>query len=320
MSIDSTLESGVSGPIRIAGRQFEHGLHVYAYSKVFIRLGGKYERFEASLGIDDWVGKIGAVRFIVTDERGAARLDLWPLVSRDFPTGQAQREMRWAQEDEILDKDWTANDFQELARRYAQACRRVPPLATQAAAAAALASDAAGLERVRDLYHQSRRIDEAVGRARTLDFTALRLAIADLRDTFGARYSPGEKGLRQLDEVQQALAALLPRLPSDDLAAYQRVADLVARFDVLQRDALVDANPLLDFDRLLLVERTPHGHPRWPTDTGYGMGEYIGLPRQSSKCNPGIDEPFDWDNSISVLSPVRPEGKLATLYQPEGGG
>ena len=37
-SIDSTLESGVSGPLKIAGRQFEHGLHVYAYSKVRVCL------------------------------------------------------------------------------------------------------------------------------------------------------------------------------------------------------------------------------------------------------------------------------------------
>ena len=127
-SIDSTLESGVSGPIKIAGRQFEHGLHVYAYSKLRVALGGKYERFEASIGIDEWVGKIGAVRFIVTDERGAARLDLWPLVSRDFPTGQPQREIRWEQQDGILDQDWTADDWQELASRYAQACRHLTPL------------------------------------------------------------------------------------------------------------------------------------------------------------------------------------------------
>ena len=123
------LESGVSGPLKIAGRQFDHGVQVYAYSKVRVRLGGQYERFEASIGIDDWVGKIGAVRFIVTDERGAARLDLWPLVSRDFPTGQPQREMRWEQQDGIWDEDWTADDWRELATRYARACHRVPPLA-----------------------------------------------------------------------------------------------------------------------------------------------------------------------------------------------
>jgi hypothetical protein len=48
------------------------------------------------------------------------------------------------------------------------------------------------------------------------------------------------------------------------------------------------------------------------------MGEYLGLPRQSSKCAPGIEEPENWDNEIAVLQPVRPEGRLTTLYKPDG--
>ena len=262
------------------------------------------------------MGKIGAVRFIVTDEHGAARLDLWPLVSRDFPTGQPQREMRWEQQDGILDQDWTADDWQELASRYAQACRHLPPL--DRTALASHVSDAAGLDRVRREYYQSRSFDEAAVRAATLDFTALRLAITDLRDTFGTKYPQGQVYLERLDQLERALADALPRLPDGTWADYRHVAALVEGFDSLQQQALVEFNPLLKFDRLLLIERTPHGHPRWPTDTGYGMGEYLGLPRQSSKCIPGIEQPFDWDNSIAVLSPVRPDGKLTTLYRPEG--
>ena len=315
-SIDETLESGVSGPMEMSGRRFEHGLHVYAYSKVRVRLGGEYERFEASIGIDDWVGRIGAVRFIVTDERGAARLDLWPLVSRDFPTGQAQREMRWEQQDGILDQDWTAGDWRELARRYAHACRHLSP-ADQTTLASDV-SDAAGLERVRQVYCESRRTDETAARAARLDWTALRLAVTDLRDTFGAQYPQGPAYLDRLDELQQAVADALPRLPAGSPADVRRVAELVQAFDTLQQQALVESHPLLQFDRLLLIERTPQGHPREPTDTGYGMGEYLGLPRQSSKCIPGIEQPMAWDNSIAVLSPVRPDGRLTPLYQPAG--
>lgn len=65
--IDCNLESGVSGPLSIAGQGFEHGVHVYAPSKIRIPLGKKYVRLEASIGIDDWVGPHGAVRFHVTD-------------------------------------------------------------------------------------------------------------------------------------------------------------------------------------------------------------------------------------------------------------
>ena len=89
--------------------------------------------------------------------------------------------------------------------------------------------------------------------------------------------------------------------------AVEQVESLVAEFEQLQREALL-ANPLLDFDKLLLMRRVPHGDPRRPHGTGYGVGEYIGLPRQSSKCNPNIDQPFDWDNEIAVLSPVTGRG------------
>ena len=147
-------------------------------------------------------------------------------------------------------------------------------------------SDAGGLSRSGSCTLRSRRIDEAVPRARTLDVTALRLAMTDLRDTYGSRYGRGAIPACGTGRNRRRLVAELPRLPSDDLAAYERVAELVADFDALQREALL-ANPLLDFDRLLLIRRQPHGDPRRPNDTGYGMGEYLGLPRQSSKCNSG---------------------------------
>ena len=43
---------------------------------------------------------------------------------------------------------------------------------------------------------------------------------------------------------------------------------------------------------------------------GYGVAEYLGYPRQSSKCNPGIEQPLNWENDICVLSPVAPDGEL----------
>ena len=71
--IDCNMKSGVSGPLAIAGRAFKHGLHVYAQSKVRVPLKGKYHRFEAWIGVDDWVESHGSVRFHVTDAGGARR-------------------------------------------------------------------------------------------------------------------------------------------------------------------------------------------------------------------------------------------------------
>ncbi len=321
MSIDSNLHSGVSGPLKIAGRQFERGIHAYpnGISKITIPLDKAYAKFEAFIGIDDWVGKRGAVRFIVAGPEGAARVDLWESLSLEFADARSRCEMKWERQDRTLEDDWT--DFRQLALRYAEASRRVPPLAVEAAKLAADVKDAPGLEAVRKLYIRSRELDAALIDAHAADFTALRLAVEDLGHAFPERYSGAAAYLKRvgdLDRLRQDLSSAFRRPDAPPvLADYERIEKLVADFRTLQREALL-ANPLLDFEQLLLIRRTPHGDPRMPHGTGYSLGEYIGLPRQTSKHNPDIDEHFNWDNEIAVLSPVRPEGRLTTLYKPDG--
>lgn len=107
---------------------------------------------------------------------------------------------------------------------------------------------------------------------------ALSLAINDLCDTFKERYPRGP-------EFRQRLAALR------DSAELRQL-----------RDEALLANPLLDFDRLLLVKRSANK---------------LGLPA-NYQGNSSLD-PDGYTNEIAVLSPVRPDGKLTCLYRPEGG-
>jgi formylglycine-generating enzyme required for sulfatase activity len=121
--------------------------------------------------------------------------------------------------------------------------------------------------------------------------TALRLAIDDLAKTFPERYTRGAEFRQKLDAVTNEVA-----------------------FAVLQREALL-ANPLLDFDKLLLVRRGV-AHPK-TTDA-----------KAKKKARGQLGLPANWqgnsslpkrgfDDEIAVLSPVRPDGKLTTVYQPE---
>ena len=73
-----------------------------------------------------------------------------------------------------------------------------------------------------------------------------------------------------------------------------RVGD---EFEALRTEALL-ANPLLDFDKLLLIKRRGN----------------LALP-QNWQGNCVMRGGFD--NEIAVLSPVRPGGELTTLYRPE---
>jgi formylglycine-generating enzyme required for sulfatase activity len=132
---------------------------------------------------------------------------------------------------------------------------------------------------------------------------ALRLAIEDLTATFGAKYPKGPEYLKQLDALEQRFKTLQE---ADAKAAgdpQERLAKVQEALQALRREALL-ANPLLDFDKLLLVKRG-------------AKSPSLGMPYnwQSNSSLPQTG----FDDEIAVLSPVRPEGQLATLYRPEGG-
>lgn len=124
-----------------------------------------------------------------------------------------------------------------------------------------------------------------------VNIVSLRLAITDLIETFGQRYPKGPELLRKLTELEAA----------ESISKPQALSDIAASLKKLQAEAL-PANPLLDFDRLLLLKRK--------------RGQ-LGLP-VNHKCNSGIER-TGYDNEIAVLSPVRPAGALQTLFRPSDG-
>ena len=111
---------------------------------------------------------------------------------------------------------------------------------------------------------------------------SLRLAIEDLIATFGAKYPKGAEFLKRLEALEPT--------PSGGKE----------EFETLLRDALL-ANPLLDFDKILFVQRS-----------GSGDGLPANWQGNSSLKKTG------YDNQIAVLSPLR-DGQIKTLYKPENG-
>jgi len=107
---------------------------------------------------------------------------------------------------------------------------------------------------------------------------SLRLAIDDLIASFGASYPNGKDYLARLDALTET--------DTDGL-------------ETLRREALL-ANPLLDFDKVLLVRRKgSNGMPaNWQGNSSVGKTGY--------------------DNEIAVLEGLD-DGQLKTVYKPEGG-
>ncbi len=313
---DLTLKSGLYQKLRMNGQTFDRGLNVQADSAIRVPLDGSFVRFEAVIGLDDWAGTNGSVRFSVLGARRGAIKALWSPLLRDFGTGPERRQMTWERADRIFEFDGRPGDWTALAQRYAQASARVPALARQAAQLAAQIRDRAGVEIIRETcYLRSRSLDDVLARARGFDFDAARSAVADLGASFPGKYPP--RHWTRLDELQKSLTAALNGFQTDKLEDWTALASAMAELESWRREALL-ANPLLDFERLLVLKRVPLGGARRTSWEGFGYGEYLGIPRQSSWNYGTMANVNKWTNEVAVLSPVQPEGRLTTLFQPSG--
>jgi len=116
----------------------------------------------------------------------------------------------------------------------------------------------------------------------------LRRAIRDLVASHGRKYPKGSEYLKRLDAIAK------------QLTAGRKTPELMKQFEALRAEALL-ANPLLNFDKLLFVRRSRRN-----------MGLVNNWLGNSSLRGTGFD------NDISILSPVSPEGKVTTLFKPKG--
>jgi formylglycine-generating enzyme required for sulfatase activity len=154
-------------------------------------------------------------------------------------------------------------------------------------------------ERAR-LAERQARVRAQVEAIRRVDPEAVRLAIDDLESSFPGRYD-GPKHWRALAEFVRVRQALAPALETGELPGSAPPAEaLLAGV----RAALL-ANPLLDFDRLLVVRRRP------ADSTGFVPANYL--------SHASIVNRTGWDNEIAVLSGLRGRPRWQTLYRPEGG-
>ncbi len=123
---------------------------------------------------------------------------------------------------------------------------------------------------------------------------ALQRAIEDLAHTFPEQYPRGGEFLEQL----HALKAEHAGTPA--ASGPEAFAPLVQRFEALQREALL-ANPLLDFDRLLVIRR---------------RDDRLGLPTNYTS-NSDLP-PTGYENTLLSLGLPGRADAIETVFTPEG--
>jgi formylglycine-generating enzyme required for sulfatase activity len=171
--------------------------------------------------------------------------------------------------------------------------------------------------------------DAAMRYLRAFNTTALQLAITDLSENYPDRYPKGNVYLARLNELDSE--RLLALSAGNDVSG-TRLQQLAGNLKQLKTDALL-ANPLLDVEQLLVVKRraapakwNPNKRQKSAVDIkGGGFntvqfdpidGKELGLPVNHNSL--WSLPPDQYDNEIAVLKPVRPNGKLTTLYKPDG--
>ena len=249
------------------------------------------------------------------DQRGLYQERLWRLLRRDFGDPQSLRRMAWEQKDKIWPSDGPPR-IDALAANYARAIGG--GLDAQGKQIVAGVKTAGDLEPIRAIYYRAREIDEVLARWNDADLASLRRAVEDLAATFGSGYPRGLEFLGRLSAVEQQLAAARPAGQALDR---EKLSAAIEQFNTLRTEALL-ANPLLDFDRLLVVRRKDvrDMRPR-PSVVGEAanfvgndvVGFLNGLPINFQ--GNGYLRLVPMDNEIALLS-LR-GGQMATLVRPE---
>lgn len=128
-----------------------------------------------------------------------------------------------------------------------------------------------------------------------INLPALRLMIHDLSKTFGSRYPNGAKYLAKIDDLAPRLQDIIKGVGNGDAEAIEQAQDLISTV----RKAHLE-NPLIDFDRLLVVRRS--------------TSSPLGLP-QNWQDNSSISK-TGYDTEIAALSIKT--GALSTIFKPDG--
>lgn len=211
---------------------------------------------------------------------GKGRLDLpgarpvdaseavWQLLERDFTDADSKQQMQWVRSDRIWQYTWQADDWRDLAARYAEAVSAPRIFADRARQLADKAENAADLGDILTLYFNSKRY------ARLEEILA-RSSPARLRKILHEEFAADSP---QLPVFAARLAAV-----EEQVEAWQtqfidpvRLEQFAADLQDLQRDILCASDPFSTFDKIIFVKRYTYQSSHYYTDFIDGCEKFGG--------------------------------------------
>ncbi len=268
---------------------------------------------------DNWQQTMLAVRSNYSSalKKGAVE-QVWKQVQKDFPFMSAR--MLWDTGEKDVIKWLEATDSVEIEKRMIghlidelDDLGRVISLEyTKLVEKNTYSSDPKWF----DLYVKGCAIRSANINLDKVNIEALKLAVNDLSEKFGNKYPDSDSFLQQAEVFERQKQQVLKKLKSATEQAIKKANKFAEQLIAFQQKALL-ANPLLDFNELILIKRKPSENPYLFSTSEKSIGRHLGLPQQSSWQLHTMDNIFDWDNEICILSPIAPGGRLKTVYAPD---
>lgn len=222
---------------------------------------------------------------------------IWQQLQADFPRSIPVMDMEIS--DRIWDPGW--HGIKGLAERYGNRCQAAGKGEAKTLAAKAVTPQ--DLNAVRELYRKELFGREWVTWLSGVNVEAARLAIDDMEKSFPGKYD-GTKHRKVLEAFAVRREAIVAELRAGNMKSCAEAQSLYAGV----RQALL-ANPVLDFDRILLIDR------RFGAQARSIMSAPMGFPMNNAFTQNTIRQ-NGWDNSISVLSDLRGAGRLTPIYRP----
>jgi formylglycine-generating enzyme required for sulfatase activity len=222
--------------------------------------------------------------------------EIWSRIQKDFPL-----EASWMEHDRPSGQCWEWFASKETAAAdkaiFDRAMSKTshPSPALQRSFDKFKSEEASNVRGRLEAYECARRADAAMGSLNRFNGDALRRAIDDLGKTY-PEY-PAKELLARVQKAETELAEARLLLAENAPSGIDRAAE----YEDLQRRVLL-ANPLLDFDKLLLVKRQEGN---------------LGLP-QNWQGDCAISSK-GYDNEIATLEYKNPSAQPVSLYKPQNG-
>ena len=246
-------------PIRVAGKEFKHGLFAHANSVICYRLDRKYVKFSTWIGVCESGRNGGSVVHKILDriDRATRVSTLWPTIEEDFPFEAAAMKRDLPRREHLK---WFARAANvDLEKRM---IGRV--LDDAGRAGARMRGDLGALIKAK-ASPQDRR---------WLDLYTRAVKIRDVQENMASMLQLARKTLAYVER-----SAPRPKMAAELVALEAYVKRLDADWETFDSKArslrrrIILSHPLLDFDELLICKRPP---PRFSHQCDQYLGRHSG--------------------------------------------